>query len=196
MASGLAAAVVKTILQPFDTIKTVQQAGQLKLGPIGATLKVIERSGVKGLWSGIGITGEHHSNIVCDPHPLTPICLIDFAFLYVICARLIRGLFMVFVVLGSSPSVAVYFGVYSSLKKHLTPLFPPSCRLIAVALSAAIGNTFASVLRVPYEVGATAVVKLATFDLPTLGAQLQAFSYFTIFVLCSATWLDVRCSGN
>jgi solute carrier family 25 S-adenosylmethionine transporter 26 len=111
MASGLATAVVKTFLQPLDTIKTIQQAQKIKLGPIKAAMQIIEQRGIKGLWSGIGIT-----------------------------------------VVGSTPSVAVYFGVYSSLKSRLTQIFPPELKLLAVALSAAVGNTFASVLRVPYEV--------------------------------------------
>jgi len=55
-------------------------------------------------------------------------------------------------VIGSSPSVAVYFGVYSSCKSRFSPLFPQSLQLVAVALSAMVGNTLASVLRVPYEV--------------------------------------------
>lgn len=111
MASGLATAVVKTFLQPLDTIKTIQQAQKIKLGPVKAAIQIIEQRGIRGLWSGIGIT-----------------------------------------VVGSTPSVAVYFGVYSSLKSRLTQIFPPELKLLAVALSAAVGNTFASVLRVPYEV--------------------------------------------
>jgi solute carrier family 25 S-adenosylmethionine transporter 26 len=111
MASGLATAVVKTFLQPLDTIKTIQQAQKIKLGPIKAAMQIIEQRGIRGLWSGIGIT-----------------------------------------VVGSTPSVAVYFGVYSTLKSRLTQIFPPELKLLAVALSAAVGNTFASVLRVPYEV--------------------------------------------
>ncbi len=111
LASGLAAAVVKTVLQPLDTIKTVQQAQKLGLNPVAAIRKVVERSGVGGLWAGLGVT-----------------------------------------VLGSSPSVAVYFGAYSSCKKYFTNIMPDSAYLLAVAISASIGNTFASVLRVPYEV--------------------------------------------
>ena len=111
MASGLATAVVKTFLQPLDTIKTVQQAQKIKLGPIKAALQVIEQRGIRGLWSGIGIT-----------------------------------------IVGSTPSVAVYFGVYSSVKTQLVQIFPAEFKLLAVALSAAVGNTIASVLRVPYEV--------------------------------------------
>ena len=111
IASGLATAVVKTFLQPLDTIKTIQQAQKIKLGPIKAAMQIIEQRGVRGLWSGIGIT-----------------------------------------VVGSTPSVAVYFGVYSTMKTNLVRAFPQELKLLAVALSAAVGNTFASVLRVPYEV--------------------------------------------
>jgi solute carrier family 25 S-adenosylmethionine transporter 26 len=55
-------------------------------------------------------------------------------------------------VLGSSPSVALYFGAYSSCKRYLTTVMPDEAYLLAVALAASIGNTFASFLRVPYEV--------------------------------------------
>lgn len=111
LASGLAAAVVKIILQPLDTIKTVQQAQKLGLDPFTAIRKVVERGGLGGLWAGVTVT-----------------------------------------VLGSSPSVAVYFGAYSSCKKYLTSVMPENLYLVAVALAASIGNTFASFLRVPYEV--------------------------------------------
>ena len=111
IASGLAAAVVKIVLQPLDTIKTVQQAQKLGLDPFTAIHKVIERGGLGGLWAGVTVT-----------------------------------------VLGSSPSVAVYFGAYSSCKKYLTNIMPDSAYLLAVALAASIGNTFASFFRVPYEV--------------------------------------------
>jgi len=115
LASGLAAAFVKIILQPIDTIKTVQQATQYGMGPLKAASEVVKTRGVLGLWSGVGIT-----------------------------------------VLGSSPSVAVYFGVYSSVKKCLTGMLRPDAsqftKLLAVAAAASCGNTVASVLRAPYEV--------------------------------------------
>lgn len=111
VASGLAAVVVKTILQPFDTIKTVQQFQSIKIGPIATGMHIINTRGIVGLWSGMLVTA-----------------------------------------IGSTPSVAVYFGCYSSCKKKLTTLFPTNMKLVAVALSAAIGNTVASVLRVPYEI--------------------------------------------
>lgn len=112
IASGLAAIVAKVILQPFDTIKTVQQyQTATNLGPIGTGIDIVKKRGISGLWSGIGVT-----------------------------------------VIGSSPSVAIYFGVYSSCKKRLSLMFPPNMKYVVVALSAMIGNTIASVFRVPYEV--------------------------------------------
>lgn len=111
IASGLAAAIAKIVLQPFDTIKTVQQAEKSGLNPLNAGLYIIKNRGIGGLWSGMGIT-----------------------------------------VIGSSPSVAVYFGIYSSMKKILLEKFPLHLHLLGVAIAASIGNTIASVLRVPYEV--------------------------------------------
>lgn len=68
-------------------------------------------------------------------------------------------------VLGSMPSVALYFGVYSSVKKvlltryandsHTSTTTRASSRVrrsLCVALAAAIGNSVASFSRVPYEV--------------------------------------------
>lgn len=111
IASGLAAAIVKTILQPFDTIKTIQQHQKIRMNPIQATAFVVRNRGIGGLWSGMGIT-----------------------------------------VIGSSPSVAVYFGIYSSLKKVFVRILPPNCKLLGVGMAATCGNTLASFLRVPYEV--------------------------------------------
>jgi len=111
MASGLAGAVVKIILQPFDTIKTVQQANKMQFGPIQAAKEILVNRGVRGLWGGIGVT-----------------------------------------VIGSTPSVAVYFGTYSSLRSYLMPAMGPDYNIMAIALSAMIGNTVASVFRTPYEV--------------------------------------------
>ena len=61
---------------------------------------------------------------------------------------------MLSTVFGSSPSVAVYFGVYSSVKEYLLhrgPLNSPRHHLLNVAIAAAVGNSVASVFRVPYE---------------------------------------------
>ena len=111
LASGLASMLVKSILQPFDTIKTVQQANSIKLSLFNALLATIEKKGILGLWSGVGIT-----------------------------------------VLGSAPSSAAYFGVYTSTKVHLSGLLQNKWSLATVALSAAIANSFASFIRAPFEV--------------------------------------------
>lgn len=56
IASGLSAVLAKSILQPFDTIKTVQQASSIKLSPISALVQTFKRNGIIGLWSGIDVT--------------------------------------------------------------------------------------------------------------------------------------------
>jgi len=67
-------------------------------------------------------------------------------------------------VIGSMPSVGLYFGVYSYSKRTLGPILHRSIptttnnnksnlpKTLTIALSAAIGNTVASFSRVPYEV--------------------------------------------
>ena len=73
-------------------------------------------------------------------------------------------------VLGSMPSVGLYFGVYSYCKETISPFFvkrfgseriddnskpffsDSTLQTFSIALSAAIGNTVASFSRVPYEV--------------------------------------------
>ena len=126
LASGFAAACVKTALQPFDTLKTVQQQVVLSAGNTiesggmsltAAAESIIARpGGYLNLYSGLGIT-----------------------------------------VLGSMPSVGLYFGVYQYSKKVLTKKFKGSKKetdinVLAIAASAAIGNSVASFARVPYEV--------------------------------------------
>ena len=54
LASALATSVVKAILQPLDTIKTVQQGRSL--GPWTACREILSSRGVGGLWSGLGVT--------------------------------------------------------------------------------------------------------------------------------------------
>jgi len=56
LASGIASAVVKTTLQPFDTIKTIQQYATESLSALEATRIILQRSGWKGLYSGLGVT--------------------------------------------------------------------------------------------------------------------------------------------
>ena len=107
-------------------------------------------------------------------------------------------------VIGSMPSVGLYFGVYSFCKKTLfqwcvddeeedgsnakpnkktqqqkrKPRFIRMNRTMAIALSAAIGNTVASASRVPYEV---VKQKLQTNTYTSLGHALQEMSWKTIF---------------
>jgi hypothetical protein len=113
IASGLASAMVKLLLQPLDTIKTIQQSSSDPLNVLQAIQLVRNRSprGLLHLWSGLGIT-----------------------------------------IFGSSPAIAVYFGVYSSVKKRLTDWMAPENNLVAVAVAAAVANGVASLLRVPHEV--------------------------------------------
>ena len=68
--------------------------------------------------------------------------------------------------IGAIPSVGLYFGIYSYSKRIITPrlkqavgptrekslMSDNAARRIGIAASAAIGNTFASFSRVPYEV--------------------------------------------
>jgi len=55
-ASGIASAVVKASLQPFDTIKTVQQFSTSPMSPMEATRLILKRSGWLGLYSGVLVT--------------------------------------------------------------------------------------------------------------------------------------------
>lgn len=83
LASGLAAACSKTILAPFDTIKTVQQhvEGGRSLGLLEASRRVTSRpGGALNLYAGLGVA-----------------------------------------VVGSIPSVGLYFGVYSYCKRTIGP---------------------------------------------------------------------------
>lgn len=111
LASILATIVVKLSLQPFDTIKTVQQMNNFKLNVISTAISIIDKRGFLGLWSGIGVT-----------------------------------------VIGSMPSVAVYFSIFNNAKIKFASILPSSYRPLAVALAAMVANTIACVLRVPYEV--------------------------------------------
>lgn len=56
IASGLSTIIAKSLLQPFDTIKTLQQSSSASLSPLKAITNIIKTRGILGLWSGIGIT--------------------------------------------------------------------------------------------------------------------------------------------
>jgi len=135
LASALASCCAKTLLQPFDTIKTIQQyertitATSSSIGFFEASRIVMKRDG--GFW-------ELYAGLVVSA-------------------------------LGSVPAIGLYYGIYSYCKRILIPLLlnaygsssselksnhvsDQTLKLIAVAISAALGNTVASFSRVPYEV--------------------------------------------
>ncbi|CAM9813464.1 unnamed protein product [Ectocarpus fasciculatus] len=56
LASGLAAACVKTVLQPFDTMKTVQQFSTTRMTLLQAGRDLLARGGVPELYQGLGVT--------------------------------------------------------------------------------------------------------------------------------------------
>jgi Mitochondrial carrier protein len=56
IASGLASCCVKTLLQPLDTIKTVQQFSTHSMNFFEAGRLLLARSGVTALYSGLGVT--------------------------------------------------------------------------------------------------------------------------------------------
>jgi Mitochondrial carrier protein len=115
IASALAAACCKAILQPIDAMKTVQQynVGTRSLSLYNAAQVLMQKpGGFKNLYAGLGVT-----------------------------------------MIGSMPSVGLYFGVYSYCKQRLLGTRRGRHYATAsIALSAAIGNTVASITRVPYEV--------------------------------------------
>lgn len=55
LASAMASAVVKITLQPFDTIKTIQQMDTKNLGFMRTTAAFVKERGVRALWSGTGL---------------------------------------------------------------------------------------------------------------------------------------------
>jgi len=82
-------------------------------------------------------------------------------------------------VVGSMPSVALYFGIYSFCKKRFAEFDPNEKRRVAyIALSAAIGNTIASASRVPYEVMKQ---KLQTQVYANIGEAIRDMSLRTLF---------------
>jgi solute carrier family 25 S-adenosylmethionine transporter 26 len=119
LASALAAACVKTLLQPIDAVKTVQQyhqaGGSKESLTILAACREIWQLGGGGLgkfYAGLGVT-----------------------------------------VFGAMPGVALYFGIYQYCKKKFSrTTWGVGHPRVAVALSAAVGNSIASFSRVPYEV--------------------------------------------
>ena len=111
LASGFATILVKLILQPFDTIKTIQQIQTVEQSVLVTAQTIFKQRGMLGLWSGTLVSA--------------------------VCA---------------APASAVYFGVFSSVKKRLAAILPSHLRFLAVGIGAMVGNSLAAVLRVPYEV--------------------------------------------
>lgn len=56
LASALAAAVVKLALQPFDTVKTLQQMERFDTGLVSTAVARISTNGIRSLWAGAGVT--------------------------------------------------------------------------------------------------------------------------------------------
>jgi hypothetical protein len=84
-------------------------------------------------------------------------------------------------VIGSMPSVGLYFGIYSFCKKTFQQIDPQNYehrQTFYIAVSAAIGNTIASASRVPYEV---VKQKFQTKVYVTLGDAIQDLSLSSLF---------------
>lgn len=131
LASGMAAACSKTILAPFDTIKTVQQhvEGGKPLGLFEAARRITNRpGGVRNLYAGLGVSA------------LGSMPSVGLYFgVYSYCKRRI------------GPKLVECFG--SEREDDKKALCSDSAlRTLSIAMSAAIGNTVASFSRVPYEV--------------------------------------------
>uniref|UniRef100_A0A7S4AXD9 Mitochondrial carrier protein n=1 Tax=Pseudo-nitzschia australis TaxID=44445 RepID=A0A7S4AXD9_9STRA len=97
-------------------------------------------------------------------------------------------------VIGSMPSVGLYFGLYSFCKKtfqHRDPENYEQRQTFYIGLSAAIGNTIASASRVPYEV---VKQKLQTQAYANFGEAMRDMSFRTLFPtggIASQTLRDV-----
>ncbi|KAL3907369.1 MAG: hypothetical protein SGILL_008906, partial [Bacillariaceae sp.] len=84
-------------------------------------------------------------------------------------------------VVGSMPSVGLYFGIYSFCKKTFQQWDPDHYeqrQTLYIALSAAIGNTIASASRVPYEV---IKQKLQMNVYSSMGDAIRDLSLATLF---------------
>lgn len=159
LASGLAAACAKTILAPFDTIKTVQQnvQGTNSLGILDAIRIITARSpgGVRNLYAGLTVSA------------LGSMPSVGLYFgVYSYCKRTI------------CPKLLLCFGSGSASSNQQQQqkqqcMSDTTLRNIGIALSAAIGNTVASFSRVPYE-----VVK----------QSLQTGQYSTTFDAITTMW--------
>jgi solute carrier family 25 S-adenosylmethionine transporter 26 len=122
-ASGLAAACAKTALQPFDSIKTVQQGSTVPLSMAAASRQLVERSGLGGLYSGllVSIVGA------------MPSVFVYFAVYQYFKERLLAR-----------------WAVPSSSSSSSSSALRGKCA--AILCAAGLGNLVASFLRPPYEI--------------------------------------------
>lgn len=137
LASGLAAAVVKATLAPFDTIKTIQQHNRLVASEAlsfwnAGRIATEKGRGIMGLYAGVGVT-------VVGAMPSVGLYFGVYSY-----SKRVIGSFLqeTFAVAGDDSSSA---GANLEKRKRLLTI-------ITIATSAAIGNTIASSARVPYEV--------------------------------------------
>jgi len=132
LASGLAAGCSKMLLAPFDIIKTLQQASLATAASTTGTTTT-----VAAVSKGLSITQA--AQVILN----RPKGFLEFY----------SGVGVA--VVGSMPSVGLYFGIYSFCKKSFQQWDPEKYeqrQTLYIALSAAIGNTIASASRVPFEV--------------------------------------------
>ena len=165
-ASGLATICAKAMLQPFDTIKTVQQAnpGKPPRGMLLTASTLVRERGVGSLYRGLGIallgsvpamyahTRARRVSRAKPPH----------------------------LAAGTPPPLlrrSAYFAAYRSCKRTLHGYSWLTTRpMLIVVVSAALANSFAATLRVPCE-----LVK----------QRLQANVYPTV----NAAWRALRVEG-
>ncbi|KAL7540801.1 hypothetical protein ACHAXR_011138 [Thalassiosira sp. AJA248-18] len=131
LASGLAAACSKTILAPFDTIKTVQQSveGGKSIGLLEAGRRIASRpGGALNLYAGLGVAA------------LGSMPSVGLYFgVYSYCKEMI------------GPRLIECLGSEREGKKDAF-CSDGALKTVTIMCSAAIGNTVASFSRVPYEV--------------------------------------------
>mmetsp|Transcript_58091 Transcript_58091/g.173368 ORF Transcript_58091/g.173368 Transcript_58091/m.173368 type:complete len:229 (-) Transcript_58091:529-1215(-) len=135
VASGLASACAKTLLQPFDTIKTVQQQHRSSGGGLSladAVKVLIERGGIGELYAGLAVSAIGSM----------PAIGIYYGFYSYGKRTIIPWLQSSYGSVGSEPNKGERHSIISG----------DTLKLIGVALAAALGNTVASFSRVPYEV--------------------------------------------
>ncbi|KAL3763372.1 hypothetical protein ACHAWU_001945 [Discostella pseudostelligera] len=144
LASGLAAACSKTILAPFDTIKTVQQhvPGDTSLGLLEACQQITSRTGgIRNLYAGLGVSA------------LGSMPSVGLYFgVYSYCKRVIEPKLKSCLGSERSGCDAATTRKDGNGNKAEALVSDKVLHNLAIGLSAAIGNTVASFSRVPYEV--------------------------------------------